>query len=544
LYKIALLQVDSKKTCTLTIYVLLPDTKEEALQKAKTARTIFEEMGMNLREFFSNGNTLCANLPKEACAKSTTQKVLGVLWCAENDCMITRCPISHPEVLTKHIVARQIASVFDSLGWLVPLLTRAKIFQQDLWKLKFQWNVKLPQHPFTQWADVVDGCTNAETRSLSKEQAEHYFWWTGPPFLTQPVKYVKYWYNTFHSLAHEENGFDGCANVNAVNKQLIPPDNLIDYSRHSSLRSAKRVTALVLRFIKRLLRSTKGVTRQRIYSRIPELKEILDSPTILEGKEIRAARSVLIRYHQFMYLKTEYMKSTENTLRLNEDEHHVWRSRGRIGNSALDSDTISPIFIAPNIALARLIIQEAHGNCHRSIEHIMASVIEHYWIPKLRQKRANSSPTNIGLDFFNLPPCTENGEKAKLYGCTFTCAVPRLVHFEAVRRMATEEFLNALRRFSARRGGSSQEELSSIRPIDFVQSEMELTLALKPIVDEDNKGDPNYLPSDKARALQCREQVVQALLSSCQETEKFWNLWQQHYLTYERLTGRFHLVIV
>lgn len=799
--------------------VLLADTKEEALQKAKTARTIFEEMGMNLREFLSNDSTLCANLPKEACARSTTQKVLGVQWCAENDCMITRCPIGHSEVVTKRTVARQIASIFDPLGWLVPLLTRAKIFQQDLWKLKFQWDVKLPQHLCSQWTDIVDGCSGFEkvvprrinihpeaqnlavfadasegaiaacaylfnedtsalvmakgklpsiknnttipklemnaltlatrlaysilqalksrtmrnprtiylfsdslivlgwisstrktslgvlvenrlreirriahtlenegyqiafayvntcdnpadagTRGLSKEQAEHHFWWTGPQFLTQPVKY---WYNTFYTLVHEEKGFDECANVNAVSKQLTPPENLIDYSHHSSLRSAKRVTALVLRFIKKLLRATEDVTRQRIYARIPELKEISDSATILEGKEIRAARSVLIRNHQLTYLKTEYRKSMENTLRLYEDEHQVWRSRGRIGNSALDSDTISPIFIAPNTAIARLIIQEAHGNFHKGIEHTMASVREHYWIPKLRQqvrkfvtncvkcRRFNGLPyhypstsdlpqrrvlrsrpfQHIGLDFFDLPSCTENGEKVKLYGCIFTCAVTRLIHLEVVRSMSTDDFLNALRRFSARRGvpesitcdnaptfllsanilsgpqegiilsaqreiadneiswnyitpyapwqggfyerliksvkhslykalrsarqrsfdeihtfvveveaclnsrpltyqGSSQEELSSIRPIDFVQSEMKLTLQLKNIVDDDNKDDPSYLPPNEARALQCREQVVQALRSSCQETEKFWNLWQQHYLTSLRESHR------
>ncbi|VDP53444.1 unnamed protein product [Heligmosomoides polygyrus] len=440
--------------------VLLADTKEEALQKAKTARTIFEEMGMNLREFLSNDSTLCANLPKEACARSTTQKVLGV-----------QC-------------------------------------------------------------------------------------------------------------------------------------------HHSSLRSAKRATALVLRFIKKLLRATEDVTRRK--RRCNEICPYPQSSAYSTGSQWRTP-----------YEDEQY-----------EDGHQVWRSRGRIGNSALDSDTISPIFIARNTAFARLIIQEAHGNFHKGIEHTMASVREHYWIPKLRQqvrkfvtncvkcRRFNGIPyhypstsdlpqrrvlrsrpfQHICLGFFDLPSCTENGEKVKLYGCIFTCAVTRLVHLEVVRSMSTDEFLNAPGAFrqdagSTRRnylvrptrncgqrdflepcnticalaGGFYETLIKSVkhslymalrserqRSFDeihtfvveasyipglitgraklhsayrFVQREMKLTLQLKNIVDDDNKDGPSYLPPNEARALQCRQQVVQALRSSCQETEKFWNLWQQHYLT-------------
>uniref|UniRef100_A0A183G4J8 DUF5641 domain-containing protein n=1 Tax=Heligmosomoides polygyrus TaxID=6339 RepID=A0A183G4J8_HELPZ len=43
--------------------------------------------------------------------------------------------------------------------------------------------------------------------------------------------------------------------------------------------------------------------------------------------------------------------------------------------------------------------------------------------------------------------------------------------------------------------------------------------------------DPNYLPSNETRALQHREQVMEALNSSSQTTEQFWSIWQQHYLT-------------
>uniref|UniRef100_A0A7I4YZ85 Integrase_H2C2 domain-containing protein n=1 Tax=Haemonchus contortus TaxID=6289 RepID=A0A7I4YZ85_HAECO len=155
-----------------------------------------------------------------------------------------------------------------------------------------------------------------------------------------------------------------------------------------------------------------------------------------------------------------------------------------MGNSALNSDTKDPILIMPNTALAQLIIQEAHGLYHKGIEHTIATVRERYWIPKLRQqvrkhvshcikcRRFNALPyqypdstdlperrvlksnpfQHTGLNFFDLPQCEENERRIKLYGCIFTCTVTRLIHLEIVRSLAIEKFLNALRRFIARRG--------------------------------------------------------------------------------------------
>ena len=55
----------------------------------------------------------------------------------------------------------------------------------------------------------------------------------------------------------------------------------------------------------------------------------------------------------------------------------------------------------------------------------------------------------IGIDYAG-PLFLSGGQKA--YICLFTCAVYRAVHLELVTSLSTEEFLEAFRRFIARRG--------------------------------------------------------------------------------------------
>ncbi|KAL6722409.1 hypothetical protein Aduo_019986 [Ancylostoma duodenale] len=75
---------------------------------------------------------------------------------------------------------------------------------------------------------------------------------------------------------------------------------------------------------------------------------------------------------------------------------------------------------------------------------------------------------------------------------------------------------------------SELDTLSSIRPIDFLQRDLILTFPYDATSSDD---DPDYLPPEKTRALATKREAEQALRSSCQYTERFWNVWQQNYLT-------------
>ncbi|XP_070571205.1 uncharacterized protein [Ptychodera flava] len=75
--------------------------------------------------------------------------------------------------------------------------------------------------------------------------------------------------------------------------------------------------------------------------------------------------------------------------------------------------------------------------------------------PPLQSFRVNETPpfTVTGVDFTGtlLVKNTENREASKAYICLFTCAVTRAIHLEVVSDLSTVTFLNAFRRFAARR---------------------------------------------------------------------------------------------
>ncbi|VDK52238.1 unnamed protein product, partial [Cylicostephanus goldi] len=142
--------------------ILAADSAEESVNKAQDSREIFNEMGMNLRQFLSNNATLHQNLPQNARATSKIQKVLGIEWNAEIDRISMRCNLHKLENATKRLIARQIASVYDPLGWMVPLMILPKIFQQELWRHNFAWDSALPSDYRETWNRMVENIDGFE----------------------------------------------------------------------------------------------------------------------------------------------------------------------------------------------------------------------------------------------------------------------------------------------------------------------------------------------------------------------------------------------
>lgn len=65
-------------------------------------------------------------------------KILGLLWCPERDVFKYKIEITALNDLpvTKRNILSQIASLFDPLGLVGPIVIRAKILMQKLWQLQ------------------------------------------------------------------------------------------------------------------------------------------------------------------------------------------------------------------------------------------------------------------------------------------------------------------------------------------------------------------------------------------------------------------------
>ena len=85
--------------------------------------------------------------------------------------------------------------------------------------------------------------------------------------------------------------------------------------------------------------------------------------------------------------------------------------------------------------------------------------------------------TYVGVDCFGPFTVRRGRTTAKRYGVLFTCLAIRAVHIEVVHSMETESFINALRRFIARRG--CPEEIRSDNGGNFVKGEKKLREAVR-----------------------------------------------------------------
>ncbi|XGW15869.1 hypothetical protein V3C99_001376 [Haemonchus contortus] len=83
------------------------------------------------------------------------------------------------------------------------------------------------------------------------------------------------------------------------------------------------------------------------------------------------------------------------------------------------------------------------------------------------------------------------------------------------------------------------EEISFIRPIDFVQKQ--ITISYPMVNNNDDTEDPNFLTPREALQLRTRKQAQEALRSSMEVTECFWKLWNDAYLTSLREQHRKYL---
>ena len=106
----------------------------------------------------------------------------------------------------------------------------------------------------------------------------------------------------------------------------------------------------------------------------------------------------------------------------------------------------------------------------------------------LPKERLTEAPpfTYCGVDYF-VPCLIKEGRKVlKMYGALIICFVSRAIHIETANSLETDSFLNALRRFIARRG--PVREIRSDQGTNFVGAENELKLALQEMDSEKIKG--------------------------------------------------------
>ncbi|CAJ0597735.1 unnamed protein product [Cylicocyclus nassatus] len=130
-------------------------SSEEAIAKYTHTKNLFRELNMNLREYRSNDRCFNETIEEADRMKTSCPKVLGIPWNSETDKFVIKgSMVPSKEKVTKRTVTQQLASVYDPLGFLVPLLLPAKIFLQSLWKEELEWDTPLSTPLQDQWRQI------------------------------------------------------------------------------------------------------------------------------------------------------------------------------------------------------------------------------------------------------------------------------------------------------------------------------------------------------------------------------------------------------
>ncbi|GFV75370.1 DUF5641 domain-containing protein [Trichonephila clavipes] len=118
---------------------------------------------MNLHKWCSNTPKILNSIPKEEqswdfhCQSSDqkTIKTLGIIWSPQFDYFSFKTIVNFRESYTKREVLFIIARLFDPLGFLGPILTKAKLILQKLWVIKLEWDEPLSNPIAKEWNDFV-----------------------------------------------------------------------------------------------------------------------------------------------------------------------------------------------------------------------------------------------------------------------------------------------------------------------------------------------------------------------------------------------------
>ena len=188
------------------------------------------------------------------------------------------------------------------------------------------------------------------------------------------------------------------------------------------------------------------------------------------------------------------------------DERGLLRVGGRLKKSNLHFTDVHPILLSKDSCITRLIVEwchqkTAHGErgltineirstwfwfvrCNAIVRSLVGKCVRCLLLQgKLGEQKITDLPTdrtidelpftNCGADMFGPFLIKEGRKELKRYGALFTSLSSRVVHIECTCSLETDSFMQALRRFVARRG--NMRVLRGDNVSNFVGAQKELT---------------------------------------------------------------------
>ncbi|GFY11996.1 DUF1758 domain-containing protein [Trichonephila clavipes] len=125
--------------------------------------------GFELHKWVSNSPELLKDLSASSYVfdkefQDAPVKILGMLWDPKVDCLTYKVKVSDKVNFSKRDVLSEIARLYDPLALIGPIVTKAKIFIQELWKIKLDWSEQLPPDAMEEWMNFYRKLSRNKSR--------------------------------------------------------------------------------------------------------------------------------------------------------------------------------------------------------------------------------------------------------------------------------------------------------------------------------------------------------------------------------------------
>ncbi|XP_029178446.1 uncharacterized protein LOC114946187 [Nylanderia fulva] len=149
--------------CYVDDVVTGADSLEDAIDLQQELRSLCTAGGFPLRKWAANDPQVLTGIPPEHQLQrgphsweEESHATLGLRWHPQGDWFsfsIRPRPVTD---LTKRRVLAETARLFDPMGWLAPVVIRAKILIQTTWLQRLDWDSPLPDQDAHRWRQLLD----------------------------------------------------------------------------------------------------------------------------------------------------------------------------------------------------------------------------------------------------------------------------------------------------------------------------------------------------------------------------------------------------
>lgn len=296
-----------------------------AKEQIRQLNDVLTAGGFKLRKWIANDSEILADIPlQDQDISSTflvddkaTHHTLGLQWNRPSDNFIFSAP-SLPEsaIDTKRSVLPFIARMFDPLGWLAPIIIIAKIFLQELWAIRLDWDEELLEELQARWTTFTRQIEHVKTISIPR------------------------WYGTSaFALAIEIHGFSDASQSALAAVVFVRVLNEIDDARVNLVSAKTKVAPLKSMTIPRLELAAAVLLVHQVLG----LREVLDLHNVpihlsTDSTVVLAwIKSHPSRWKDFVRNRVSFIQQLSNSR-----WHHV---SGKKNPADLASRGISPQFL-------------------------------------------------------------------------------------------------------------------------------------------------------------------------------------------------------